>query len=340
MNKTQVRLLLIAIGLFLKVVTAEAQSLKLADTSSMLSKYLRKSDTANMLSKYLLKSDTSASYSNLLRKSDTASMLSNYLPGILGVKYLDTASMFMGYARYGQIVKYSDTALMLTNYAKSDAIPNISSKVNYADTALIVSGYALSGTTVKYSDTALMLSNYVTSSVASNLYQPKGTYLTSIDALQVTNALGFTPYNSTNPNGYIAGTYTGFDSRYLLQTGGTLNGNLNVNGIITANKLTILAGQIGTWPDYVFSKTYKLKPLAEVDAYIKKFNRLPEMPSSADIDKNGINVADNQAMLLRKIEELTLYMLEIKKENEELKKRVNSISARKRSLKWNTSIRL
>ena len=114
--------------------------------------------------------------------------------------------------------------------------------------------------------------------------------------------------------------------------------NANV-GIGTANpdsKLTV-AGNIhaqevkvtvnaGTVPDYVFANDYKLKSLQEVEAYIKQNSHLPEIPSAQEIEKNGLMLAEMNLSLLKKMEEMTLYMIEqskdiknLKKENEILK---------------------
>jgi len=60
--------------------------------------------------------------------------------------------------------------------------------------------------------------------------------------------------------------------------------------------------------------------LKEVEAFIKKNNHLPDVPSEKEVMKNGIDVANMDAILLQKIEELTLYMIDLKKENEHLKK--------------------
>jgi hypothetical protein len=92
----------------------------------------------------------------------------------------------------------------------------------------------------------------------------------------------------------------------------TLTEKLSVNGNIKAKKLIV--SQAG-WPDYVFSKNYKLKPLSEVDQFIKINNHLPEMPSAKDIESKGLDVGKAQALLLKKIEELTLYVIALKKEN-------------------------
>ncbi len=60
--------------------------------------------------------------------------------------------------------------------------------------------------------------------------------------------------------------------------------------------------------------------MKEVEAFIKKNNHLPDVPSEKEVMKNGIDVANMDAILLQKIEELTLYMIDLKKENEHLKK--------------------
>jgi len=73
-------------------------------------------------------------------------------------------------------------------------------------------------------------------------------------------------------------------------------------------------------PDYVFKEDYNLRSLQEVENYIKESSHLPEIPSAKEFEQNGINVSEMNMALLKKIEELTLYMIEMKKENEIVKK--------------------
>ncbi|MBA7573080.1 hypothetical protein ES708_14875 [subsurface metagenome] len=80
-----------------------------------------------------------------------------------------------------------------------------------------------------------------------------------------------------------------------------------------------------SWPDYVFADDYELTPLDEVATFIKANKHLPGVPSASDVEKKGISLGENQAILLRKIEELTLYMIDMKKENEELKARMATL---------------
>jgi hypothetical protein len=85
-----------------------------------------------------------------------------------------------------------------------------------------------------------------------------------------------------------------------------------------------------TWPDYVFHTSYRLRPLNEVEKYIEQYHHLPDVASAEEIKKNGIDVGENQAMLMKKIEELTLYVIEQDKqikELESLKKEVEELKA-------------
>jgi hypothetical protein len=101
---------------------------------------------------------------------------------------------------------------------------------------------------------------------------------------------------------------------------GSINSDLAVNGRISAQKMLIT--QTGRWPDYVFSKHYTLPALSEVENFIKRNNHLPGIPSAAEVEKKGIDVGDNQANLLKKIEELILYAIEqekkIQKQSEDI----------------------
>lgn len=94
---------------------------------------------------------------------------------------------------------------------------------------------------------------------------------------------------------------------------------LAVNGYIYSKKVKVT--QTG-WPDYVFHTFYRLKPLSEVEQFIKLHHHLPEIPSAAEIEKDGVDIGENQAALLKKIEELTLYIITLNKEVESLKKEI------------------
>ncbi|WP_127129237.1 hypothetical protein [Pseudoflavitalea rhizosphaerae] len=97
-----------------------------------------------------------------------------------------------------------------------------------------------------------------------------------------------------------------------------VNFKLFVEGNIRARKVRIDAE---TWPDYVFHPAYQLRPLEEVEAYIKSYQHLPDVPSAEEVKTNGIDVGENQAALLKKIEELMLYTIEQHKKIEALVKK-------------------
>jgi hypothetical protein len=77
-----------------------------------------------------------------------------------------------------------------------------------------------------------------------------------------------------------------------------------------------------TCSDYFFYASYRLRPLSEVEQYIKQYGHLPEVPSAEEVEKNGLDVGDNQATLLKKIEELTLYVIEQNKKQQDWEQQI------------------
>lgn len=80
------------------------------------------------------------------------------------------------------------------------------------------------------------------------------------------------------------------------------------------------------WPDYVFAKEYKLQPLEKLEQEIKDLGHLPGMPAAAEVEANGVEVGEMQRMMMEKIEELTLYVIELQKENLEIRKQLRDVS--------------
>jgi hypothetical protein len=102
-------------------------------------------------------------------------------------------------------------------------------------------------------------------------------------------------------------------------------------GILT-EKVKVAVKTSANWADHVFAPEYQLKSISEVDAFIQKNNHLPGVPSAASMVKNGLDVAAMDAKLLEKIEELTLYVIElnskvkqVEKENKKLQQIVSTI---------------
>jgi hypothetical protein len=98
---------------------------------------------------------------------------------------------------------------------------------------------------------------------------------------------------------------------------------LTVKGHIHAEEVRVDLNVPG--PDYVFEENYNLLSLSEIEAFIKQNKHLPEVPSAKEMEQNGINLSEMNMLLLKKVEELTLYVIELKKENENLKNRVYKI---------------
>ena len=78
-------------------------------------------------------------------------------------------------------------------------------------------------------------------------------------------------------------------------------------------------------PDFVFSSDYKLMSLYDVENFINTNKHLPSVPSAKEVVENGLNLGDMNATLLQKVEELTLYMINLQKENDALKARVSNL---------------
>ncbi len=76
------------------------------------------------------------------------------------------------------------------------------------------------------------------------------------------------------------------------------------------------------WPDYVFGDNYKLRSLNSLEQYINTNKHLPDMPSTEEMQKkDGEDLGEMNAKLLQKVEELTLYVIQLKKEIEKLEDR-------------------
>jgi len=147
---------------------------------------------------------------------------------------------------------------------------------------------------------------------------------------------------------FITGNGTG-SSVAMTIGGGTQKGNIGigttnpqgyklaVNGSAIATSMTVKL--YANWPDYVFKKDYQLSSLADLKKFIDSNHRLPDMPSEEQIAKDGLNLGEMNKLLVKKVEELTLYLIEqqtvnqsqqaintsLQKELDELKKEVSAL---------------
>jgi hypothetical protein len=96
---------------------------------------------------------------------------------------------------------------------------------------------------------------------------------------------------------------------------------LEVNGTIRAKEIRVETG----WADFVFKESYQLPTLNEVKQHIEESKHLPDMPTEAEVQENGINLAEMQVKLLQKIEELTLYAIQQQEMIEELQAKIENL---------------
>lgn len=128
---------------------------------------------------------------------------------------------------------------------------------------------------------------------------------------------------------------------FLQNNGGTLamcanagNVTIGTTTVATGYKLSVNGKIIGTevrveakanWPDYVFNADHKLLPLEDLEASINANKHLPGIPSATEVKNGGIMLGEMQTKQMEKIEELTLYMIQLNKENKELKARLEKL---------------
>lgn len=95
-------------------------------------------------------------------------------------------------------------------------------------------------------------------------------------------------------------------------------------GILT-EKIKIATLGTAAWSDYVFDEDYQRNSLSEVEAFVKANHHLPNVPSAAEVSAEGVDVVEMDATLLRQIEELWLHMIDLKKENQDLRAQLDQL---------------
>lgn len=149
--------------------------------------------------------------------------------------------------------------------------------------------------------------------------------------LQFSKDEGNAYISNIGTNGNLAFTTNGGSANIRMFISAT--GNV---GIGTTNPGTFklaVEGKVGArefvatlstpWPDFVFSKEYTLMPLSELENFVNETNHLPNIPSSKEISDNGVSLGEMNSMLLQKIEELTLYIIDQNKKIEALQNEVD-----------------
>lgn len=111
-----------------------------------------------------------------------------------------------------------------------------------------------------------------------------------------------------------------------IQVKAATTAQLNVDGTLHANAIKVAAN--GQTADFVFEAGYDLKDLADVETFIKEHKHLPNIPSASEMEANGMDLAEMNKLLLQKVEELTLYIIDLEAKNENEKSERASIETR------------
>lgn len=144
----------------------------------------------------------------------------------------------------------------------------------------------------------------------------------------IVNRIAITPYRhgagpwyftsrDTPSTAYLDIMYGGKKLFSMIHTGG-----VEIAGPLKAREVTV---EITAGADHVFNKDYNLKPLNEVEDFVKKNKHLPEIQSEKQMQTDGLNMNEFQIKLLQKIEELTLYVIQQDKKNQELEQKLETL---------------
>jgi len=112
------------------------------------------------------------------------------------------------------------------------------------------------------------------------------------------------------------------------QANNKINFKVKKTGYVYAREINVLPTTL-VFPDYVFEKNYPLLSITEVEKYIAKNKHLPNIPTAKEINIEGINMGEMLTKQMEKIEEAFLYIIQLKKENDELKKRLENLETSK-----------
>lgn len=125
-----------------------------------------------------------------------------------------------------------------------------------------------------------------------------------------------------------------YDNDYMIMTA---NGNLGIGTNKPAEKLSVKGNiraqeikvETTNWPDYVFKPDYKLISLAQTELFIQENGHLPEFPPAEQIEKEGLSVGEMNKLMMKKIEELILHLIEKEKAINEMERRLNQLENKK-----------
>ena len=161
---------------------------------------------------------------------------------------------------------------------------------------------------------------YGNQGAARMYYEPWGNRI----SIQFSNLQGYgitTPYGSPVSSWTTSLAVSG-SGNVGIGTNDCSSYRLNVKGKIGCEEVNV---RTFPWCDYVFEPDYKLMPLIELQQYIQANKHLPEIPDAKTVEGDGLDLGTMSTLHMKKIEELTLYILELQKQIDELKKQVETL---------------
>jgi hypothetical protein len=120
----------------------------------------------------------------------------------------------------------------------------------------------------------------------------------------------------------VGGTVYDSTDNIAIGTSNPQGYKLAVNGTAIFTKAKVKTA--GTWPDYVFGKNYQLPDLKELGEYLQTHHHLPGIPDQDAVQRDGIDISEHAAAMLKKVEELTLYVIQQDKQLSEQNARLES----------------
>lgn len=112
---------------------------------------------------------------------------------------------------------------------------------------------------------------------------------------------------------------------------------MSVQGKLVAQSLYVT--NPNTWADFVFAPTYKVMPLTELESYLKTNHHLPAVPAASEVESKGYSVTEMDAKLLQSVEELTLHVIELSKQNKQMQAEIETLRRSSLRLSKNKQVR-
>lgn len=258
----------------------------------------------------------------------------------------ETADMFAGWTVVDSLLIPEATAVYDVPYTNTFA-----GTVNLPDSVISTSDgkFGIGTLTPKATLDVGTMVNDTTTAILSRLYNGS----TTKDGTQ----LGVRAYSTTSNApmfGIIQKYFGNINAGLIFNTGGTRFGgyltfltndgtekmrldslgNLGIGTTATSKYKLSVAGTIGAkkiqvtqsgWPDYVFESNYQLPSLMEIENYVQQHKHLPEVPTEKEVTTNGLDLGEMNKVLLKKVEELTLYLIEEHKQNVDNQERMQKM---------------